>query len=77
MINRRYVKVEGHPNLVRDITTNAILNVDSQSSNLYTHKKNKRIEEKEKLQSLIEDVTSLKTDMSEIKTLLRKFLNES
>jgi flagellar biosynthesis component FlhA len=77
MINRKYVKVEGHPNLVRDVTTNAILNADIQSSNSYTHKKNKRIEEKEKLQSLTEDVINLKTDLSEIKTLLRKLLNES
>ena len=49
MIENRYVKVEGHPHLVRDIQTNAIINTDSQSSNNYTLIKKRREEEKKKI----------------------------
>lgn len=77
MIENKYAPVEGYPNLVRDLVSNAILNTDIQSSNSYTYKKNKRIEEKKNMESLSNDVENLKNDINEIKTLLRKLLNES
>jgi hypothetical protein len=77
MMKNKYVPVEGYSNLVRDLTTNAILNTDIQSSNSYTYKKNKRLEEKERLKSLSNDVENLKDDVNEIKILLRRLLNES
>jgi hypothetical protein len=44
----RYVQVEGHPGLIRDLKTNAILNTDTQASSHYTSSKERRLKEKEK-----------------------------
>jgi hypothetical protein len=77
MINRKYAKVEGHPNLLRDLDTNAIINTDSISSSSYTSSRNRIKEEKESIQKLKTDVEDLKSSISEIKFLLRKIANEA
>lgn len=75
MIEHRYAKVEGHPNIVRDLKTNAILNADTQSMQNYITNKNKRSLEKKKLESMANDIEDLKSSINEIKNLLRDKLN--
>lgn len=61
-----YIKVKGHDGLVRDETTNAILNHDPAA-----------IEARRKLKSLnnaLEDINILKNEVSEIKTLLKELI---
>jgi|694.fasta_scaffold114334_1 hypothetical protein len=77
MSNQQYAKVEGHPNLLRDLTTNAIINTDQLSSDQYTILKNKKSQEKQKIEKLSSDIEDLKSSVSEIKTLLRSILNGS
>lgn len=77
MIENRYAKVEGHPNIVRDLKTNAIINTDSQGLNNYISSKTRRSNEKQKLESLSDDVEKLKFSIEEIKQLLRTIVNES
>lgn len=76
MMNR-YLKVEGHPNLIRDTKTNAIINTDTQSSNNYTLNKKRREVDREKIDSLSKDIELLKSSMEEIKQLLKVLTNGS
>ena len=73
----RYLKVEGHPNLIRDTKTNAIINTDTQSSNNYTLNKKRREVDREKIDSLSKDIELLKSSMEEIKQLLKVLTNGS
>jgi chromosome condensin MukBEF ATPase and DNA-binding subunit MukB len=71
----RYIKVEGNSNLVRDLKTNAILNTDTQSLNQYIALKNKKNKEREKINTLSNDIEELKSSMEEIKSLLKGIIN--
>jgi formiminotetrahydrofolate cyclodeaminase len=79
MINQniKYAKVEGHPNLLRDLSTNAIVNTDSISSGHYTMLKNRKISEKTKIDNLESELCELKSSINEIKCLLKDLINES
>lgn len=73
---KKYAKVEGHPNLIRDLSTNAIINTDSIKSQQYIKTKQRKKEEGEKLANIEEEIFQLKSSIEEIKSLLRK-INES
>lgn len=73
----KYAKVEGHPNLLRDLSTNAIINTDSFSSDQYTLLKNRRKFEKTKIDKIENELQDLKDSIFEIKTLLREIVNGS
>ncbi len=66
-----YAKVEGHPNLVRDLSTNAIINTDSIASEQYLKIKERKKQEQEKLGRIESDIEDLKSSINEIKSLLR------
>jgi hypothetical protein len=57
-------------NLVRDKQTNAILNTDTDSLQMYKAKRDKE-------RQMQQDILNLKTDMSEIKYLLQKLVTEN
>ncbi len=67
----RYVKVKGSPGLVRDPTTNAILNVDQ--SVLMKQRHRNSVQQKEK--ALDDKINRLERDLSEIKDLLKKLVS--
>lgn len=64
----RRLKIENHEELVRDTRTNAILNTDNDALASYRARRDKE-------RQLREDVEGLKTDMSEIKELLKQIVN--
>jgi predicted transcriptional regulator len=57
-----YIKVKGHENLYRDPNTGAIVNTDTPSKSNFSNKFN----------TAIEDINTLKEEISEIKRLLRE-----
>lgn len=66
----RYQKVEGHTSLVRDTRTGAILNTNrSEIARVRKRKEAKRLEA-ERLNTLSKEVSLLKNEISEIKDLL-------
>ena len=67
----KHLKVEGHSNLYRDPRTNSIINKSSSQYDEYITKRSSKDKESQKLQNLEEDVANMKSDLSEIKTLLR------
>ena len=76
MMENNYAKVEGHPNIIRDLKTNAIINTDIQGMQNYISSKNRRLNEKQKLEFLIDDVEKMKSSIEEIKQLLKDLANE-
>lgn len=73
----KYAKVEGYPNLLRDLDTNAIINIDSIEYDNYTIAKIKREQEQMKMQYIENELDNLKSSMEEIKQLLKSIVNES
>ena len=69
-----YVKVEGHKNLWRDPETNALISIDNSGYDEYMMAKNARIEESCKTQNMEEDLANLKSEISEIKFLLKELV---
>lgn len=74
---KRYAKVDGHPNLLRDLETNAIINTDKISLDSYTIAKQKKEDEVRRIEGIEKDLNQLKSSIDEIKFLLQGILNGS
>lgn len=61
---RKVIPVEGHPNLVRDAHTGAVLNINTKSLHDARSAKERRREERK-------EIEQMKADLSEIKALLQ------
>lgn len=68
-----YIPVKGHPDLVRDSTSKAILNTKPTPPGTAAKARKRKDETIDNLKS---DVDVLKSDMSEIKTLLKTLLEQ-
>jgi hypothetical protein len=64
------LRVEGHKNLYRDPETGAIVNCDTAEYAKYLTIKNKKRSEKD-------EIENLKSELSEIKSLLQELINGS
>jgi len=71
------VKVKDEINLFRDVSTNAIVNTDMQAYNNYINSKKIKEQESKRIKNIENELTDVKSDLNEIKTLLRKLANES
>lgn len=67
----RYAKVEGHPNLLRDLSTNAIVNTDTLSSEQYIKIRERKKQDSEKMSNMESEIEEIKSSINEIKQLLR------
>lgn len=65
-----YVKVDGHPGLVKDTVSGVVLNTDMTGLEAAKRKKQALSEDKKRLNKLEDDV-------SEIKRLLEKLVNDN
>jgi uncharacterized HAD superfamily protein len=70
-----YMKVKGHDNLIRDPKTNSIINTNTSEYKEYISKKRNKIEENQKIQNIEEEVVNIKSEIQEIKFLLRSLLD--
>ena len=70
-----FIKVEGNDNLVRDKNTNQIINTNESEYQQYIARRKRKKVEKEKALSVEEDLANLKSEMSEIKSLLKELVN--
>lgn len=71
------INVEGYTNLKRDIATGAILNTDSSEYEKYLNLKKIKSTEKDKINTIIEDISVLKSELSELKTLLTNLVKQN
>jgi len=69
-MTNRFMKIQGHPGMVKDTVTNTILNVDRDT---IVRKKAelKRLKEKD------DEIASLKNDVSELKNMLHQLLEKN
>ena len=73
----KYLKVEGHPNLLRDPNTNCIINTNVTEYQEYILRRETKNDENQKIQNLESDVANIKGDLDEIKSLLRSLIDGS
>ena len=76
-MNTKFSKVEGYTSLVRDNSTNAILNTNMNDYQNYKNLKMAKETDGQKLQKLEDDMSRMKNDLDEIKNLLRALTYES
>jgi len=67
-------QVKDKKNLFRDENSNAIINTDSQAYNSYIRLKEQKLKEKEEFHSFKNDLDCMKNEISEIKSLLHKLV---
>jgi len=70
----KYLKVEDKDGLVRDCETNAILNTDMNAYNEYVRNYQSKLKENKRIQDLENKIGDIKSDIDEIKNLLKEFL---
>lgn len=71
-----YIKVKDDTSYCRDMNSNAIINVDSNSYTEYIKNKNRIIEEKKRIQKLENEVNEIKNSLDDIKSLLKDLINK-
>jgi len=70
------VKVKGHTHLVRDLKSQAIINTDSDAYARYMARKAKQAKKDDEIREVVREVNEIKSEMFEIKDLLKKVLNK-
>tara|TARA_B100001173_G_scaffold45408_1_gene36179 strand:+ start:42 stop:272 length:231 start_codon:yes stop_codon:yes gene_type:complete len=69
-------KVKGHSHLVRDLKSQAIINTDSDAYARYMTRKAKQSKKDDEMRKVVREVNEIKTEMFEIKDLLKKVLDK-
>ena len=70
------IKVKGHTHLVRDLKSQAIINTDSDAYARYMTRKAKQSKKDDEMRKVVREVNEIKTEMFEIKDLLKKVLDK-
>ena len=69
-------KVKGHAHLVRDLKSQAIVNTDSDAYARYMARKTKQSKKDDEMRKVVREVNEIKSEMFEIKNLLKKVLDK-
>ena len=64
------LKVQGHDSLVRDTTSNAIINSSKSEYKIYMSRYKAREKQSDELRSACKEINNLKAELREIKTLI-------
>ena len=68
------LKVEGHTHLVRDVKSNAIINTNTSDYQLYMKRVKVREKEADKLRNAVKEINNIKSEIREIKDLIKKIV---
>ena len=68
-------QIKGQKDLVRDLNTGAILNINKEAFAGVKRARQKREKAKEQLETNTNDINSIKTELTEIKTMLRTLID--
>ena len=69
--------IEGHKDLARDPETNAIVNVNNLEYTQYLSRRDVKTEKNQKVQTMEQDLANVKSELNEIKSLLKELLHGS
>ncbi len=64
------LKVKGHDNLVRDTSSNAIINTSTSEYKIYMARHRARNKQSDELRNACKEINNLKAELREIKTLI-------
>tara|TARA_B100002019_G_scaffold254433_1_gene236477 strand:- start:441 stop:665 length:225 start_codon:yes stop_codon:yes gene_type:complete len=70
-----YLKVKDNDHLVRDPNSNCILNTNKAEYDEYMIRRKLKKNEKQKVENLERDISTLRSEITEIKDLLRSLVN--
>tara|TARA_B100000927_G_scaffold243997_1_gene206192 strand:- start:349 stop:573 length:225 start_codon:yes stop_codon:yes gene_type:complete len=68
---KKYIKVEAQDSLVRDVSSNAIVNNNKSEYENFLRISEQKYKEKKEFEKLKTDVNSIKNDLDEIKIMLK------
>ena len=69
--------MEGHKDLARDPETGAIVNVNTLEYTQYLSRNEVKTEKNQKVQTMEQDLANVKSELNEIKSLLKELLHGS
>jgi hypothetical protein len=78
-VRDKYVQVEGHTSLVRDMTTGAIINTNRNDYERYIKQKkifSERNSQIEQINKHTDEINNIKDDLQEIKSLLLQMVKD-
>ena len=68
---------KGHKDLARDPETGAIVNVNTLEYTQYLSRRDVKTEKNQKVQTMEQDLANVKSELNEIKSLLKELLHGS
>ena len=71
----KYLKVEGHDNLVRESRSHAIINADKSGYSVYMRRVRAREQHGDQIRSAVKEINNLKSELREIKGLIKELVN--
>ena len=72
-----FYEMKGHKDLARDPETNAIINVHNLEYTQYLSRREVKVEKNQKVETMEEDLANVKSELNEIKSLLKELLHGS
>ena len=69
-----YHGVTGHSDLLRDPNTNSIINSNDSDHAIYIARRNAKREQSQQTENIEQDLANLKSEMNEIKSLLKELV---
>ena len=73
----RFLKVEGFENIVRDTSSNAVINSSTSEYRIYMAKYRAREQQSDELRNACKEINTLKAELREIKGLIKELVNGS
>ena len=70
-----YVKVKNHDHLIRNTQSNCVVNTNKAEYEEYLTRRKLKKSEKNKVDNLERDISTLRNEITEIKDLLRSLVN--
>ena len=71
------IKVEGYSSLVRDINSNGIVNTNVSEYQTYMKRIRAREQQGDQIRSAVKEINNLKSELREIKGLIKELVNGS
>ena len=76
-MSKTYLKVEGHTSLIRDVRSNAIVNTNVSEYQTYMKRIKDREQQGDQIRSAVKEINNLKSELREIKGLIKELVNGS
>ena len=70
----KFIKVEGHSNLVRDTYTNGIVNTNVNEYQIYMQRVKSREQQGDQIRNAVKEINTLKAELREIKNLIKELV---